>query len=211
MPAVLTNNNYVEVQLKFLNLGRFMYTNLVYMSTVADEIIDRADCADAINDQWFDSDVIPNIMTPDCHAIEIQVRSRGVEAGFTYTRTQDYPGLTLSQSLPRWLTWSFRVFPDNANLFPIPGAPYTQPFRYGRVQFPGIGESDQDAGIATVGAASRLDAVAAAVKQIDAQGSNGDLALIMARYLPIPPHNTQAFVNVTDVIYNRIGSQNTRK
>lgn len=212
MPAVLDNSSYVELTIRTLVSGKICYTTLDYMSTVADEIIDREDACDQFVNAAIASDYWQDCISISATLLSVTARSRGDFAGLTYVQPINDIGNRIGDLMPTWDNWSLLVPPDNETKYARPGATWTTNFKYGRINIPGISEQDQVAGVVGGVVVNNLNILGSVLHALPAGAVNGALALVLNRYLDgaVPPFQQrcnvfQPFARTT------LGTQLTRK
>jgi len=212
MPAVLENTSYIEATVRTLVSGKICYTTMDYQSSVTDEIIDREDAADQIESALFTSDYWQDLISISATLVSLTIRSRGPFAGLTYVRPLGDVGNRTGQLMPTWDNWSALVPPDNETKYERPGATWVTPFKYGRINIPGISESDQEAGIPTPALSAAFAAFASSVHILPPGAVNGSLHLILNRYLEGATPPFQQRCNVFEPYFRTaLGTQLTRK
>jgi len=121
-------------------------------------------------------------------------------------------GVAPGEGLPPYATWTFK---------------YVRPsfsFRHGYKRFSGISETDQNSGFPASGVLTRLNTAAASLSAFIAamtQDVDGNPDTVVTDTLAIPvvlqrivngdPINPINVANVSDVVFTKIGSQNSRK
>lgn len=213
MPAFITNEDAIEVTTRLLIQGELCYSTLTYVSQTEDQFPLRAE----VMKTWVE-DVIPlfqAVTTEDTQFLDVRVRSRGFQAGLELLQTLNVFGDVVSDTLPVWVNWTWRLTPDNANKYERPGATWVTDFKYGRFNLAGVPESMQENGLASSSALSALNAISAALNPITPSAAGtpltDDCYIVLARDLvgATPPFQQRA--NLLSVDYARLGSQLTRK
>lgn len=212
MPANLENTSYVELTVRTLVSGQICYTTMDYMSSVVDEIIDREDATDQFINAIITSDYWQDCISISATLVSVTARSRGPFAGLTFVQPIGDVGNRIGELMPTWDNWSILAPPDNETKYERPGATWVTPFKYGRINIPGISESDQTAGQVGAAVLANLNTLGSALHVLPAGAVNGSLHLILNRYLDGATPPFQQRCNVFEPFARTaLGTQLTRK
>ncbi len=115
-------------------------------------------------------------------------------------------GTIISQSLPVYNTMSFTKNPDNANREP----PLERLVGKGRIAVSGLSEDLQDNGIMSPAGLVLANALAVSVRFFT-DTSDTTLYMMFIQSLAKPSDPIEVFAPVSSVVFNRLGTQLTRK
>lgn len=202
----LDGGNAIEIQVRMVTQSQLVYTKMEYSPTGDNTTLSAQNCTEAfweaVSAEWLDC------ITEQTRVLSVQGRIRGnPNAGLTYTKTIDFDGTVVGDTLPVWVTATMTKYPDNETAYNPDDA---TPFKLGRVSISGIPESFQNRGVLTSAGLAALAPLANVLRVIPASiaWDTPELGMMITRYA------NGLFVQrawVTALTPSRVGSQLTRK
>lgn len=116
------------------------------------------------------------------------------------------PGAVVGDVLPPYNTFSLSKIPNNSIREPIAEREVGK----GRIAISGVSESDQNAGLITAGALVTAVALADSLLEFDADGAGSTFTMFIQSNQKVGDP-VEVFAPVSSVIFNRMGTQLTRK
>lgn len=202
--AHIIGSNVAIITVKGIMQNEFTYSSMEYYPSVGD----GDESASDVNNGWEDEikDLWLALASEDWEMLEINC-SHKIDGIYTdASKAINEVGLVLGDALPVYNTFSFVKVPDNANRDPDDERTVGK----GRIAFSGVAELDVADGKIKTAARVNADALAAAISTFQPLvGTSTFLMYIQSLATVADP--VEVFAPVQYVLYNRMGTQLTRK
>lgn len=202
MPIIASN--VAIIQVRGIQKGESTVSTMEYYPSTGDGDESALEVCqawlDACKDDWL------ALVSEKWDMIEVYCSHKIDGVYFDATIPVFSAGLITGDVLPPYNTFSLRKYVDNTAKEPAG----ERDVGNGRVAISGVGESQQNNGNATAGAVGLANVLGISLNgfALPAAGSIFDMYV---QSLPIAPETVEVFAPVTDVLFQRLGTQLTRK